>query len=346
MAPFIGRAKAKTNAHVVKPTPANAKRVLVIKLSGLADFVQALAPAKAIREYHVGARITLLTTEPLKELAEKSPFFDVIEADGKPKEPQATAQLIRRIRAAKYDVIYDLEGTPRTTGYFHGLKPWPPMWSGAAPGASHIYNDPHRELLHPLDRFEAQMEAAGVDMREPLMPDLRWVRTSFRDAPRLQPDYFGIRGRYVILLPRASDAQPNRRWPQASYVELAKRIAANGVTPVVMGASEERDVGAAIALAEPRAKNLVARADLFQSATLAERAAFVVGDDVDMMYVAAAAGASCVVLLSSLADPARATPRGHGGAVALTAAVLADLPVDLVDRQLRNCGAYRAVATA
>ncbi len=333
-------------AEIAKPVPKAAKRVLVIKLSGLAEFVQALAPAKAIREYHVGARITLLTTEPLKELAEKSPFFDVIEADGKPKEPQDTAQLLRRIRAAKYDVIYDLEQTPRTTGYFHGLKPWPPLWSGIAPGASHAYADPDRERMHPLDRFEHQLDVAGVEVREPLMPDLRWIRTSFRDPPRLQPDYFGVRGRYVILLPRSSDAQPNRRWPQASYVELARRIAANGVTPVVMGTAEERDVGAAIALAEPRAKNLVARTDQFQSACLAERAAFVVGDDVDMMHVAAAAGAACIVLLSSMADPERAIPRGHGGAVALTAAVLADLPVDQVDRQLRNCGAYRAVATA
>jgi hypothetical protein len=32
--------------------------------------------------------------------------------------------------------------------------------------------------------------------------------------------------------------------------------------------------------------------------------------------------------------------------VEFTAAVIADLPVDQVDRQLRNCGVYRHAATA
>jgi ADP-heptose:LPS heptosyltransferase len=48
----------------------SAKRVLVIQLGGIAAFVQALAAAKRIREQHVGAHITLLTTETTKELAE------------------------------------------------------------------------------------------------------------------------------------------------------------------------------------------------------------------------------------------------------------------------------------
>ena len=62
-----------------------AKRVLVIQLGGLADFVQALAAAKAIRDAHIGAHITLLTTELTSALAEKAPYFDKVEADGKPK---------------------------------------------------------------------------------------------------------------------------------------------------------------------------------------------------------------------------------------------------------------------
>ena len=67
----------------------NAKRVLVIQLGGVGSFIQALAAAKRIREEHIGARITLLTTEATKELAEKAPYFDTVEADGKPTEPQA-----------------------------------------------------------------------------------------------------------------------------------------------------------------------------------------------------------------------------------------------------------------
>jgi ADP-heptose:LPS heptosyltransferase len=322
------------------------KRVLVIQLGNVAQFIQALAAARRIRDRHVGARITLLTTETTRELAEKCPYFDTVEADGLPKEPQAITKLIGRIRSAKYDMIYDLEGSNRTNNYFLGLRAWRPKWSGPITGASHAFLDADRADLHPLDRYGRQLAAAGLEDAAPLMPDLSWVRQVLRNPPRLQPDFFGIRGRYVLLLPRGADAEPNRRWPEVKYVELACRIARNGVTPVVLGGPEERPIGAAVAKAEPRAKNLVARPDLFQCVGLAERAAFAVGDDVELMHVAAAAGTPCLVFLSTLARPELAAPRGRGGVVEFTATVIADLPVDQVERQVRNCGVYREAATA
>jgi ADP-heptose:LPS heptosyltransferase len=333
----------KSNSQ--KGEAAAANTVLVIQLGGMAEFVQALAAAKLIREQHLGARINLLTTETTKELAEKCPYFDTVEADGKPQEPQAITKLIARIRAAKYDVIYDLEGSNRTKNYFQGLRPWPPRWSGPVSGASYAYTDANREHLNPLDAYQAQLAIAGID-EGPLMPDFTWIRSVLRDPPRLRPDFFGIRGPYVLLLPRGSDALPNRRWPEEKYIDLARRIARNGVTPVVLGGSDERPVGAAIAKAEPLAKNLVTRPDLFQHIGLAERASFAVGDDVELMHLAAAAGAPSLVFLSSLNHPDRAAPRGRGGVVALTAAIIADLPVEQVDAQLRNCGVYRQAATA
>ncbi len=324
---------------------AAAKTVLVIQLGGLAAFVQALAAAKRIREFHVGAHINLLATEEMKELAAKCPYFDTVEADGKPKEAQAITQLIARIRAAKYDMIYDLEGSSRSNNYFQGMRPWPPKWSGSVSGCSHPYLDPDRAALHPIDRDTAQLAAAGLG-DAPLMPDLSWLRAAMRDPPRLQPDYFSLRGRYVLLLPRGSDAEPSRRWPEAKYVELAVRLARQGVTPVVLGGPEERAIGVAIAKAEPRAKNLISRPDLFQCIALADRTFAAVGDDVELMHLAAAAGAVSLVFLSSLANPGRAAPRGRGGVVALTAAVISDLPVEQVDRQLRNFGVYQQAASA
>lgn len=343
----------RKSAAAQKPAPQAAKSVLVIKLGGLADFVQALAAAKLIRDFHVGARITLLTTEEMRVFAKECPYFDVVEADGKPKEPQQTAQLIARIRGAKYDMVYDLESSRLTSTYYQGLRPWPPNWSGAVNNCSHPYPDAAR-TLHPLDRLAVQLEAAGVTHGEPVLPDVTWVRVALRDPPRISPDYFGIRGRYVLLLPKgpAPGTPPNappsaKCWPEQKYVELAQRVAANGVTPVVIGTADERDIGAAIARAEPKAKNLITRADLFQVSALAERAAFALGEDVDLMHVAAAAGVSCLIFQPSASDTERAAPRGRGGVVAITASNIADIPVDQVERQLRNCGVYQGIrATA
>lgn len=320
----------------------DAKRVLIIQLGEVGEFVRALGAAKAVRDYHVGARITLLATDTVKALAEKCPYFDTVEIDGKPKEPQAITQLIGRIRAAKYDVVYDLEGSSRTNSYFQGMRPWPPQWSGPASNASHAFVENARERMHPLDAYARQLEIAGLPIDGDVLPDLRWVRTALRDPPRLRPDYFGIRGPFVLMLPRGDAAARDRRWPEAKYVDLACRLARQGVTPVVLGGQEEREVGAAIAKGEPSVKNLVTRADLFQAVGLAERAAYVLGDDVDLMHVAAAAGAQCLTFLSTTSNPDRAAPRGPGGVVAFTAAVVADLPVEQVERQLRNAGVLRA----
>ncbi|MGH6949854.1 MAG: glycosyltransferase family 9 protein [Vitreimonas sp.] len=342
---MIWRKSAASSAGETSAAKGAAKNVLVIQLGGLGQFVLALAAAQRIREAHVGARITLLTTEATKALAEKAPYFDAVDADGKPTEPQAITGLIKRLRAAKYDVVYDLEGSSRTSNYFQGLRPWPPKWSGPTPGASYAYVDADRPNLHPLDRYARQLAAAGIACDEDtLMPDVTWVRTVLRDAPRLSPDFFGIRGDYVVLLPRAAEAE-SKRWPEAKYADLAGRIAAHGVTPVVMGGPEERPIGAAVAKETPRAKNLVTRADLFQCVSLFERAAFVVGDDVELMHLAAAAGAPCITFLSAL-NPERIAPRGKGGVVVLTAADISLLPVEQVERQLRNGGVLRHAQSA
>ncbi|MFZ4121052.1 MAG: glycosyltransferase family 9 protein [Caulobacterales bacterium] len=325
---------------------AQAKSVLVIKLGALGDFIQALAPARLIRQRHLGARITLLTTEVFKDFAEKCPYFDVVEADGRPREAAATAQLLARIRAAKYDMVYDLQTSGRTTNYFRALQPKPPPWSGVAPGCAFPHTNPDRETMHSLDRLADQLVQAGFSAREVYrsgeapLPDLSWVRPALRDPPRLQPGYFGLRGPYVLIIPGASPHRPEKRWPAKHYADLAIAIAERGVTPVVIGHLAEREVGQAVAEAEPRAKNLVTRTDFFQVAALAERAAFAVGNDTGPMHIAAASGTKCLVLFSSNSDPARVAPRSPQGVATISASHLADLPVIEVERAMRNLGAF------
>ena len=67
------------------PSMSNVERILVIKLSALGDFVQAFGPFSAIRSAHSEAHITLLTTDPYRELAMRSPWFDDVWTDTRPK---------------------------------------------------------------------------------------------------------------------------------------------------------------------------------------------------------------------------------------------------------------------
>lgn len=328
-----------------KTNPASdARNILVIKLGALGDFIQALAAAKVIREHHFGARITLLTTPPFEAFAKACPFFDVIENDGRPKEPQQVAQLVQRIRAAKYDMVYDLQTSGRTSNYYHGLKPWPPNWSGVAPGCSHPHANPQRETMHSLDRLADQLHQAGIAPKYEIgaapIPDLSWVRTAQRDPPRLQPEYFGLKRPFGLIIPGASPHRPEKRWPAQNYGQLARRIIDQGVMAVIIGHNDEKEAAGEIARAEPRVKNLVSRTDLFQVAALAEAAAFAVGNDTGPMHIAAAAGAPCVVLFSADSDPARTSPRGPKSVLNLMAKSLDDMPVAQVDQAVRNVGGY------
>lgn len=276
------------------------KRVLVIKLGALGDFVQALGAMRVIRATHPSARITLLTTEPFEAFAKACPYFDIVEADGRPRDIKGRADLIRRIRSAGYDMVYDFQNNDRTAQYFVALAGKRPLWSGAAQGASHQHKNPDRAMMHNFDRLAEQLFHAGLSPKPPgdpsgwiigqdLAPSLAWIRPAFRDPPRFQPEFFNLYGPYVLMIPGSSADHPEKRWPLERFAEISRWFADARITPVIVGAKAEGDIGAQIMKLEPRAKSLVGRTDLFQLATLSERAVMAIGGDTGPMHLAAAA---------------------------------------------------------
>ncbi|PHR76313.1 glycosyltransferase family 9 protein [Henriciella sp.] len=297
----------------------NARRVLIIKLSALGDFVLALGAMRAIRAAHPKAQLTLLTTPPYEALAKATGFFQKIETDGRPAGMKATRELIKRIRSQRYDVIYDLQTSGRTANYFKALNmPFrnPPLWSGHARGAAFEHKDPARGNMHSIDRLAAQLEVAGIGPQRvggawPPMPDMSFVRRSLGDTPSLLPEYFSLHGPYALMIPGASSHRAAKRWSPENYAGLASRIAESGVTPVLIGSKAESEIAQTIKSSEPRAKNLVTRTSLFQIVTLAEKALFAVGNDTGPMHMAALSGCPGVALFAtSESDPDKAAPRG------------------------------------
>ena len=141
-------------------------RILVIKLGALGDFIQACGPFKAIREYHAGAKITLLTTVPFVPLAEASGYFDTIWADERPSLFQVSGwiQLRRLLLSGKFTRVYDLQTSDRTGFYFKLFRrSCLPEWSGIARGCSHPHRNPSRDTMHTVDRQCEQLGQAGVN---------------------------------------------------------------------------------------------------------------------------------------------------------------------------------------
>ena len=317
------------------PNPGSAaKRVLIIKLSALGDFVMSLGAAKAVRDAHPQAEITLLTTPFLDAFAKTCPYFDVVETDGRPKGLGAQHKLLKRISEKRYDIVYDFQTSNRTNTYWKLLKHLPhlnaPLWSGAVAGQKLFHANPQRSKMHPIDRLADQLSYAGFDMSQPPLPDLSWVRAELGDGPELQAGHFGIDGKYALLIPGASAHRSAKRWPEDRYGALAAYLAEQGITPVIIGGPSEAEIADDITRLEPRTKNIVGQTSLFQIVTLAERAEIVIGNDTGPMHMSTLAGAPGVALFATdESDPVQACPRG--APVTTVAAPRADeIPVERV----------------
>jgi len=129
------------------------------------------------------------------------------------------------------------------------------------------------------------------------------------------------------------------------------------VTPVILGGKAEGDIGAQIQRKEPRAKSIIGRTDLFQLATLSERALLAIGGDTGPMHLAAASRVPGVCLfaqewndemaldLHSVWNPrtrlGRAAPRG-GPMMVLHAPALEQIGLDDVKRAAWGLGVLPA----
>ena len=280
-------------------------RILVIKLGALGDFVQAMGPAAAIRAHHRGDEITLLTTAPYAELARAAPYFDRVLIDERPRLLDLAGwwRLRRRLRQPRFDRVYDLQTSDRSS-FYHRLMGRPP-WSGIAAGASLPHDNPRRDFMHTIDRQAEQLRVAGIASVPP--PDLAWAARDIAD--------FDLPERLLLLVPGGSPHRPGKRWPVEHFAALAVLAARHRLTPVVLGGAAEKPLGAVIAERCGTARDLTGRTSFGQIVALGRRARHAVGNDTGPMHLLAASGCPATVLYSADSDPDLTAPRGPRVAV-------------------------------
>ncbi len=309
-------------------------RILVIKLSALGDFVQASGAMEAIAKTHWDADLTLLTTPPFEGMGRAMGFFREIWTDGRPawSDLAGVLRLTRRIDRARFERVYDLQSNPRTNRYFQLLRPHPPQWCGAAWGAALRHPQAARQHRHIQEVLAEQLALAGIT--DLPAPGLSWLHGD------VEP--FALTAPYALLAPGGAAHRPGKRWPAAAFGALARALAAQGATPVVLGhGGEESAIAGLIRLVEPRTVSLVGRTSFADIASRARGARLAIGNDTGPMQVAAAAGAPALVLFSAESDPALSAPRAsRPGQVVETLRVddLQTLEIDTVLERLRGLG--------
>ena len=299
------------------------RTVLVIKLGALGDFIQALGPFAAIRSHHAANRIILLTTSPFVPIAEASGCFDEVHSDGRPEwwqlgKIRALQNWMRSLDPVR---VYDLQTSGRSNRYFKLFRHPKPEWSGTTNGCSHPHANLARDDMHTIERQADQLSAAGIQKIP--TPHLEWLVTDTNRFP--VPDQF------ILIAPGGAAHRPEKRWP--NYAGLAQSLIEEGLTPVLIGTSAERDVTATIRAACPGAVDLTGGTNLMEIAGLSRRATGAVGNDTGPMHLIAATGCPSLVLYSSASDPALCAQRGPYVRI-LQKSNLADVGVEEVEAQL------------
>jgi len=310
--------------------PSSADRILVIRLGALGDFVMSLGPFAAIRAHHPDAHITLLTTAPFESLGRACGAFDEVWLDTRPSLWQVGGWLALRakLRGGGFSRVYDLQTSDRSAFYFRLLcLGWGPgrrpEWSGIARGCSHPDVNPERGRIHTVERQREQLRQAGI-VEVPLA-DLSWAKA---DQSRFQ-----LEPPYALLVPGGAAHRPEKRWPVGFFIDIASRLAARGLQPVVIGGPAEKDLGAEIVAACAPAIDLTGQTSFEEIAVLARKAKVALGNDTGPMHLIALARCPSVVLFSAASDPVRTAPRAPDRAVPvaiLQKADLAELDVNTV----------------
>ncbi|MBT4879550.1 MAG: glycosyltransferase family 9 protein [Alphaproteobacteria bacterium] len=283
------------------------ERILVIKLSAFGDFILAMGPFAAIREHHPKAHITLLTTKSFRGIAEKSGLFDDIWLDTKPRIWQLSklCKLRNRLYRGKFDRVYDLQTSDRSSLYFQLLRlgflgKKVPEWSGIARGCSHPHANPSRDHMHTVDRQQEQLAMAGI--KKTPLADLSFLKQSLKG--------FDLKKSYVLLVPGGAAHRPEKRWPAESYGQLCDWLIKKGYQPVVVGTPTEQKVTQAIVNQDNRILDLTGKTSLEDLVSLGAGSSGTIGNDSGPTHVFALSGSPTVTLFSRASDPKLCAPHG------------------------------------
>ncbi len=298
------------------------KKILIVKPSSLGDVVLALPALTALRRSYPEAEISWLVRPEFAPLLENHPHLDRIipfdrrllsKAWFQPRAFLALLSLIRDLRAARYDVVFDFQGLFRTASlaWLSGCRRR--FGRAAAREFAHMfYTDKVRQDMacaHLVDFYLKIVGAAGtrdIDV-EFILPENAQAAASIG---RLLANQGISKDNYAVFVP--GSAHVDKCWPTKRFAELADKITAKfGFSIVATGTEPEtRVVEKLKSLATVPVTSLAGQTSLGELMALLRSARLVVSNDTGPGHIAAAAGVP-LVLIFGRSNPIRVAPYGR-----------------------------------
>ncbi len=291
----------------------DARRICIIKPSALGDIVQSLPLLGPLRARFPEAQISWVANRGLSGLLADHPdLSDVIPFDRQGGLRQGW-RLLRQLRAARFDMVIDLQGLLRT-GIMCAVTR-APLRIGlqtAREGAGFSYNvtlaDTGRDMP-AYARYWRVAEAFGVGAH-PRKLQLPIADADVSAAARLLD---GLPRPLIAVHPGAQWI--TKRWPTESFAHVASAVMAGySAGVVVLGSGDEMELAGDVVSriedlqgSDRHVRNLAGQTSLKQLAAVVRSVDLVLSNDSGPMHLAAELGTP-VVGVFTCTDPSRSGP--------------------------------------
>jgi predicted lipopolysaccharide heptosyltransferase III len=280
------------------------RRVLVVRLRSIGDTVLATPSLHALRRFLPDAQIDLLLEDWVAPLLDGNPDASRVLTV---KRESATSRLalVRRLRAARYDVAFNLHGgstaalLTRASGarqrVGYASYRFARLHNHAAPPATDLWR---QAKTHSVEQQLGLLGWAGVPVSD--RPATRLFVTdeaAGRVARRL--DAAGLHAAQPFALFHPAAAFDSKRWDAQNFARVADDLNARGLAVVAVAAAGETEVVRAFGESAKARVTSFNDLSLPEVVALAARARLFVGNDSGIAHVAAAVGAPSVVVFGS-----------------------------------------------
>ncbi len=341
------------------------RKILLIKLSAVGDVVHTLPVLNKLRRRYPEARLDWLVRGAIAELLRENPAItNVIELSreewSRPWRMAPfvnSARLVATLRAARYDLVLDLQGQLRSAvlAFASGApvrigfdRPraalWNTLarklpaeakkhaWQGAREGSFLAYT--HHIALptldaHPVERYLGVVPMLGLDQGAadfsfPIPPEA----TARIDALL---DYYGLARTKLLAMAPGTNWQ-TKQWRGDGFAEVARHFLHKGFGVILIGSDRERGTCEDVAALAPGTVDLAGETTLSELAALIRRTTICVTNNSGPMHLAVALDRPVVAIFGPT-DTVWAGPYRRDGAVLRT-----ELPcTPCYLRELRRC---------
>jgi len=268
----------------------------------------------AVRRRFPSAHITYLVEAPAEPVVRHHPDLDAIEVVERPRgwaRLRYDVRLARRLRAERFDLVIDLHGGPRS-GFLTWATGAPRRIGYALPGRQFSYTTrvpwsrslvpPRHSVLNQWDLIAPLGIAPPTGAANPVVMPID-AAAAAGVATRLAAA--GVAESAPVIVLHVSAGNPFRRWPAASFAEVAATLATGDRTRriIITSGPSEAEAAEAVAtqariLAGDAAPGIVRTGefDLSELRALVGRAVLYIGGDSGPLHIAATTGTPVVAL--------------------------------------------------